>query len=146
MCALDRAHGVPGAVVNDNLILANQLLPVFPAPDILKGVAPHDDRKALQRKLLLQVRQGVDGVRRLGQRELHIRRSELRVVADGELHQVEPVIFVEQRMGFLQRVVWRQYKPDLIYLRVLQHMVRDDQVAGMDWIKGAEIKTYVHFV
>lgn len=105
-----------GPVVDNERVAGNELFVILPAVDILKAVGTHYDGKLLERKLLGEVGKRIDGVRGLWQVKLHVAGAELRVIFYGEINEMEAVIFVEQRMGLLQRIVRRHYEPNLIDL------------------------------
>ena len=54
------------------------------------------------------------------------------------------MIFIEQRVRFLERIVRRNNEPELVDVRMLQDVVGNDEMANMNGVEGAEIKTNVH--
>lgn len=76
--------------------------------------------------------------------KFHIAGAEFRIVLNGKLHQVKTIIFIEQGMGFLQRIVRGNNKPDLVDLRIFYDMICYDKMTYVNGVKASEIQPYVH--
>jgi hypothetical protein len=71
--------------------------------------------------------------------KLHVTAPELVIIFNGQVHEVQPVVFIQQGMGILQRIMRRHHKPYLVNIGMRYYMIGYDQVAGMNGIKTPEI-------
>ena len=90
-----------GAIVDYERVVGHQVFEVLPAVDVLEAIGAKDDGELLQRELFYEVCEGVYGERGLWEMELDVAGAEPCVVFNGELDEVEAVVFVEQGMGVL---------------------------------------------
>src|ERR1044072_3397107 len=98
-------------IVDNECIAGYKLFKVLPAMDVLKAIGTHDNGELLKGKFLGEIGKGIDSVRWLRQVKLYIAGAEFRIVLYSQVHKVQPVVLVKQRVSLLKRVVRRHYEP-----------------------------------
>ena len=78
---------------------------------------------------------GVIGLRKI---EFYITGLELRIVGAEVPHHIVPMVIVEKAALFLVRVVGSNHQPQLLKVRILDQMIRQDKVAYVDGVEGPE--------
>ena len=54
------------------------------------------------------------------------------------------MVIIQQSAFFIQRIVWRNHKPNLIQIRMLSHVIGNNEMSNMNGVKSAEIQSYFH--
>jgi len=120
---------------NEEFVIVEDFLVVAPMLEVLEAVHAADENKLAIRVLLRERVQGVDGVGRSGQVHFNIADAETRVVGHGQLHHFQTLVVVEQFGFLLQRVLWRDHKPQLIQIGEFDQIVGQHHMAVMDGIE-----------
>ena len=86
---------------------------------------------------------GVGGLREV---EFDVGGLEALVVADGQVHHIEPLAVVEQGVFFLQGVAGRHHEPQFVQVGMFQHIFRNNQMPNVNGVEGSEIEScFDHF-
>src|SRR5258706_3290313 len=125
--------------VNINWIIFDDGLIILPFMQVLKTIASHYYAKLVAGIFFLQVYQGGCRIGRFWQVKFNVYRFNSVVAFNGKPQKMEPVIFIQKRSFFFEGVLWRDNKPNLLEIAIIQKMISYDQVPEMDWVKGTKI-------
>lgn len=76
--------------------------------------------------------------------KFHIARPKLGIIPDGQFYKMQAIVFVEEGLSILQRIIGGHYEPNLIDRGVLNHMVGHNEMTDMNGIKAPKVKPDMH--
>jgi hypothetical protein len=135
-----------GSRINVKRIVADQDKGIFPFGKIHQAVCSHQDREAVGREFFLEIGHRVNCIGGAWKMELYIADPDILFPFHRELGQVEALVFVEQVPAGLKGILRGNNQPDLVKVRILDHVAGDDAMAYMDGVERAEIETNFHLV
>ena len=119
---------------------------VIVLPLVKRGniVATHNQDELVFRILLLQVREGINGVGWFWQAELNIGCLQERIILHGQSYKVQAVVIACERLSGFQRILRTDNEPDSVEIGLCGHVVGNNQVAGVNGIERAKKQSYFH--
>ena len=126
--------------VDQQPVLVQQGCVVLPGRKRRQVVLAHDDAERLVRMGLAEVLHGASGVVGARQVELHARRSQLRMVGQCEVHHLQAMRLRNQVGPLFVGAGRGQHKPNFVQVRMLKHVVGDDQVPQMHRVERPEVQ------
>ena len=126
--------------VNQQAMLFNHCLVIFPRVERRQIVLAHDDA---ENNLGMRLSQMGHGVRRkIGARqgEFDVSGLEVRMVSDRQMHHLQPMLLWNHVHPLLVRTARRHNKPNFIQSRQIQHVIGNDQMPQMNWIERPEVQ------
>ena len=86
---------------------------------------------------------GVNGIIGLWQSKFYGAGAQFWIVFRGLHYHLVPMVVVQKAFLVLKRTLRGYNEPNLIYVGKLHHMVGDDQMADMNGVEGAKIKSHL---
>jgi hypothetical protein len=81
------------------------------------------------------MRQRINRIGGFTEMKLDVTTLEIKIICDRSLDQIEAIEFMQEGFTFFMRILWRDDKPNLIHIRLIQNSLRNHQMTVMNGVE-----------